>query len=186
MMLTAHARRGSVATWLVVLLLVACGSPPQTGQQATPTGATTAGPPPAGDRGAGTPTPSAAPAGGAECTTVQQLDPASSEALVIREAVLTGIVQQHPAVAPYAPFEFDDIWSIVRAGDWVVVQASFQRALEPRAFVLRATEDGYRYTGQGWAGPADSEAMIRQHLAAEVPDAPAELWACVDLSRWVP
>ena len=105
--------------------------------------------------------------------------------MAIGRALIAAITRRGSAhERQYAPMGFDEVWSVTRAGDWVLFQASFRRGLEPAAFVLRATGESYEYSGQGYAGLSESEAMVRQQLASEVPEAPPELWACADLSRW--
>jgi hypothetical protein len=115
----------------------------------------------------------------ADCSRVQRITPNSAEGVAIGKALLAGIREKYPNLRQYGPFEFDEIRSIDRAGDWILFNASFKRAVEPAIFVLQATSSGYRFVGIGWSGVTDSVAAIRAELARAVPATPPDLIACL-------
>ncbi len=147
------------------------------------TAAPSATPPPATEVPSATPT--LAPAASNDpCSQVTRIPPDSAEARAIGQALLAELPKRQASDMATRSFEFDEIRSIDRMGDWVVFQASFKAYLEPAIFVLQATADGYRYDGEGWGGQADSAAEIRSYLASRLPEAPPELFACLEPAEW--
>ena len=166
--------KGWAALLTLWSVLVACG-----GQQ-SPTAS--GSPPPA------TLTSTAVAHGGqpdGECAAVEQIAPDSAEGQEIGAALLAALpATQSAELQRAAPYAFDEVWSIAKAGSSALVQASFKAALEPGIFVLEATPNGYRYVGLGWGGMPESAAIVRSSLADKLPAADRALAACVDLSRW--
>jgi hypothetical protein len=116
---------------------------------------------------------------------IELIDPDSATA----QAIARDLIATQPTLAEQqSPPEVDEIRSITQVGDWVVFEARFKArtiGLEPAIFVLQATSDnGYRYMGL-WSGMAEHAAQIRSSLAKEMPEAPPELFACLDLSAWI-
>ncbi len=147
------------------------------------TAAPSATPPPATEVPIATPT--LAPAASNDpCSQVTRIPPDSAEARTIAQALLAELPKRQASDMATRSFEFDEIRSIDRMGDWVVFQASFKAYLEPAIFVLQATADGYRYDGEGWGGQADGAAEIRSYLASRLPEAPPELFACLEPAEW--
>ena len=121
------------------------------------------------------------------CSRVKRIAPLSAEGVAIGRALLAGIPKVNPHLAPYAPFEFAQIRSIDRAGDWILVNATFQRVVEPAIFVMHAIPGDYRLVDVGWAGaPGDlTGADIRAAISRVAPDAPPELAACASLEGFL-
>ncbi len=151
----------SYLTILGALVLAACGVP-------QPNATTTATVPPKAD---------------APCAGVEQVDVRSPEAERILADLLDGILARNPGHGGI-PVGFAEVRSITRAGDWVLVQASFTRVFEPGSFVLQQIGNGYRYDGELWSGLADSMEEIRTTLAERVPSAPRELFNCLEETSW--
>jgi hypothetical protein len=80
----------------------------------------------------------------------------------------------------------DEVWSIIQQDGWALVQTSFHEGtgLEPGAFVLRDTNEGYAYDGVVWGGMAESAEDIRDYLAVRADDAPELLFACAEFAPW--
>jgi len=120
-----------------------------------------------------------------ECAEVARIPPDAPAVQAIGQAILTAVTEQaSPLDRQHAPFEFAEIWSIDRAGDRIVVQASFNRVFEPGIFIVRATPAGFEYVGLGWGGKANSADEIRVEIARTAPDILPALVECLDLSRW--
>lgn len=122
---------------------------------------------------------------GETCAEVTRIAANSAEGQAIGQAILDALpAGQPPDLQQLAPFEFDEIQSIEQIGDRVVVQASFTQGLEPAILVLHQTAAGYRYDTVGWAGQAGSVSQIREALRRELPDVPAALVDCLQISDW--
>ncbi len=151
---------------LVALSLTACGAPRL--------GATTA---------ATTTTVTGLPHADAPCSRVEHVEENSLEATRILANLLDAILARSPGHGA-TPVGFAEVRSITRAGDWVLVQASFTRVFEPGIFVLQRSGNGYRYDGELWSGLAESMEEIRSTLAERVPSAPRELFRCLEETSW--
>lgn len=120
-----------------------------------------------------------------ECADVTRIPPDVPEAQAIGQAILTALPATQPSDPQQAaPYEFAEIWSIDRVEDWIIVQASFKRALEPGVFIVRETPSGFEYVGLGWGGKPSNEAEIRAEIARTAPDIPLVLLDCLDFRRW--
>jgi hypothetical protein len=115
------------------------------------------------------------------CRNVERIAPDSA----VGRGIAFNLITTHPDLAQAQPSpQFSDVRAIDRAGEWVLLQAAFDRQFEPGIFVLRAHGMEYRYAGAMWAGQAASADEIRSYLAAQLPDAPPELTACLQPAEW--
>jgi hypothetical protein len=115
------------------------------------------------------------------CRKVERIAPDSA----VGRGIAFNLITTHPDLAQAQPSpQFSDVRAIDRAGEWVLLQAAFDRQFEPGIFVLRAHGMEYRYAGAMWAGQAASADEIRTYLAARLPDAPPELTACLQPAEW--
>lgn len=119
-----------------------------------------------------------------ECADVTRIPPDAPEAQAIGQAILTALPATQSPNDRQHTLEFAEIWSIDRVGDWIVVQASFKRALEPGIFIVRDTPSGFKYVGLGWGGRPDNADQIRTEIARAAPDIPPVLLDCLDFGRW--
>jgi len=109
-----------------------------------------------------------------DCSAVQQLSHASP----VAAQVLSLIAEYSPPDSRNAK-----LVSLLQQGDWLLAELAFAQ-LNPAVVVLRSDPRGMRIPERAvWSGstaPWQAGPRIRQHLALQVPEAPAALLACYD------
>lgn len=122
---------------------------------------------------------------GQQCQNVIALKPSSAEAQAVLSAVLAHQLETNVGeLLPETPFKIAEVQTIMRQGDWVLVQASFSAYLEPGIFLLKRTSQGFDYDRMVWGGQADSAADLRLQLIEENADVPQELLDCFEIAGW--
>ena len=119
------------------------------------------------------------------CPGIRILAPESEEGQsVLRTLSLQLPPRLSPDVQTAWPISYDSVLSILASNDWVLVQASFVSHLEPAIFLLRRDQSNLVYDGLAWAGQADSAQAIKDYLRSQAPEAPTELFLCLEPAAW--
>jgi hypothetical protein len=118
-----------------------------------------------------------------DCTLIQHLAPDSPEAQQIVQEFLTNFQQDWPT--EYMGFE--QLWAVDRLGEYAVIQGIVTQE-ESDIIVVQQTQRGFvmvaRYTSDKLL-PGLRHSDVEEYLAAQLPDAPRELFHCLDLSRFL-
>lgn len=118
-----------------------------------------------------------------DCSSVQSLQPDSSEAQRIVEEFIANYQQDFPT--EYMAIE--ELWAVDKLEDYAVVQGRVTQE-ENDIIIVQKTKRGFvmaaRYHTH-MALPEPRRTTIPQYFIEQLPDAPPELFRCLDLSRYI-
>lgn len=117
------------------------------------------------------------------CATVISIAPEDVGAQPIIEVLKSALMD----IENLSPEEIANVeiqW-IRQAGEWILLEAQFDRRFELAIFALRMINDDYFYEGGAWDGMGSDEAQVRAAIASNVPGISPQLTNCIDVSHWV-
>jgi len=130
-----------------------------------------------------TPLPSETPTATNDCPNVVHYLPDLPEAQQIVEEFITNFKKDFPT--EYMAFE--QLWAVDKLGDYAAIQGRVTQE-ESDIIVVRQMERGFVMVARYHTHmvlPEPRRLTIPEYLIGQLPDAPPELFHCLDLSRYV-
>ena len=116
-----------------------------------------------------------------DCSSIQSLQPDSSEAQRIVEEFIANYQQDFPTEF----MAIEELWAVDKLGDYAVVQGRVTQE-ENNLIVVQQTERGFVMVADYVVNvPGSKHAVIPEYFIGELPNAPPELFHCLNLSRYV-
>jgi hypothetical protein len=117
-----------------------------------------------------------------DCSTVERLDPESDEA----QRIVVDFIADYRAANPTEYMAFENIWALDRLGDYILIQGNVTS--EQRDALLVHEQAGEYTLVEHYIGvgrPLVSERMLPEFFAERAPQAPRELFECMDMTHFV-
>ena len=117
----------------------------------------------------------------ADCSTVKYYSPDSSET----QRLVAAFIEDFKTQWPTEYMAFEQVWGMYQFGDYLVIEGMVTQE-EIDLIVVQKTDEIYRMAARytTTSSRRHSEGEIREILLQQAPNAPALLYACLDLIRF--